>query len=80
MHLILRDNPAADAVDRLLVEHGFARVAAALAGRMFRRRGPPAIPVAPDLRDLPAHLRRDIGLPALPPPGLVLSLRDRGLG
>jgi hypothetical protein len=36
--------------------------------------------VVRDLRALPAHMRRDIGLPELPPPGLELSLRHSGLG
>jgi hypothetical protein len=79
MILILNEktNTPAEMVERLVAEHGAWKVAIALAGRMFRRRGPP---VARDLSMLPAHLRRDIGLPELPPPGLVLPLRGPGLG
>lgn len=79
MMLILNKKPSspAEVVERLVAEHGAWKVAAALAARLFRRRGPP---VPRDLRGLPAHMRRDIGLPELPPPGLVLPLRDPGLG
>ncbi len=79
MILILNENPSSpfDAVDRLVAEHGAWKVAAALAARLFRRRGPP---VARDMRALSDHVRRDIGLPELPPPGLELSLRGHGLG
>lgn len=79
MILSLKQTPSNpfDAVDRLVAEHGAWKVAAALAARLFRRRGPP---VARDLRALSGHLRRDIGLPELPPPGLEMSLRGHGLG
>lgn len=67
----------AEVVERLIAEHGAWKVAAALAVRMFRKQGPP---LARDLSMLPGHIRRDIGLPELPPPGLVLPLRGPGLG
>lgn len=79
MILILNEKPQspADVVERLVAEHGAWAVAAALAARLFRRRGPPP---PRDLSALPDYLRRDIGLPALPPPGLSLPLRGQGLG
>lgn len=56
-------NPAAAAVDRLIADHGFRRVLAVLLRRLARGPAPPGRALA----DLPDHLRRDIGLPALPP-------------
>jgi hypothetical protein len=79
MSLILNEKPSrpADLVDRLVAEHGAWAVAAALAARLLRRRGPPP---PRDLSALPDHLRRDIGLPVLPPHGPGLPPRGQGPG
>ena len=52
----------ADLLADLIERHGTWRVLAALAGQLWRRRHSAAPAV-----DLPDHLRRDLGLPDLPP-------------
>jgi len=60
-----RDLPTpALAVQALVAEHGLVQVALALAGHIARRwRRPARVREA----DLPDRMRRDIGLPPLPP-------------
>ncbi|MBS0565429.1 MAG: hypothetical protein JSR87_13455 [Proteobacteria bacterium] len=74
--------PPVAAIEELLAEHGALRVVAAVLRALARRRSRPGEPgpaprhLAPgDLAGLPDHVRRDIGLPDLPPRPGWLELR-----
>ncbi len=54
--------PSRDLIDAAIATHGASRVLRAALRALLHR---PARP--PDASRLPAHLRRDIGLPPLPP-------------
>ena len=52
-----------DPIRHVIETHGAVRVLLAAAAALLRPRARP-----PDATRLPAHLRRDVGLPPLPPP------------
>jgi hypothetical protein len=68
MMLVEHQRTAAEALDRIVADHGVWRVLAAVLRRAMRRRAPAAVLMP----DLPAHLRRDLGLPDLPPPAAAV--------
>ncbi|MGL4235986.1 hypothetical protein [Tabrizicola sp.] len=78
MNATLNDDrsPLNHAVERLVSEHGFRAVMAALMVRLVR---PVPATRAPDIGQLTDHLRRDIGLPPSElkrpvPPIILLTL------
>lgn len=64
------------AVDQLIADHGFGRIALAVVARIFRRSRPPDARPPQKLRHyhLTEHLRRDLGLPPDDRPGTHADL------